>query len=244
MESSHSAQQQPSTGSRPSRPEPLSSQINWPQLLGGAAAAITAAVVGTRLGTAGTLAGAAIASLVAGLAGSIYTTGLHWTRHGVSLAAARLGGGTTTIRPSARGRLVRGASTTVVALVLGLAGLTVWEGMSGSAASGGKQPTLVQVAQQGTVTTTSTARRGATAPGTDPAASSRPTDQTGVADTNPAQGTESPSAQPTGQPSERPTGQATDEATAEGQTTAGDNAGSQPAPTQADGPAATGEANG
>src|SRR4051794_13575993 len=49
------------------------------QLVGGALAAMTSAVIGARLGVAGTVIGAAIGSLVAGVAGSLYTASL---RHG------------------------------------------------------------------------------------------------------------------------------------------------------------------
>lgn len=50
------------------------------QLTGGALAAMTSAVIGARLGVAGTILGAAVGSVVAGVAGSLYTTSLRRTK--------------------------------------------------------------------------------------------------------------------------------------------------------------------
>ena len=54
------------------------------QLAGGALAAMTSAVVGARLGVAGTVLGAAVGSIVAGVAGTLYTTSLRHTKEKIS----------------------------------------------------------------------------------------------------------------------------------------------------------------
>ena len=59
------------------------------QLVGGALAAMTAAVIGAQLGVAGTVLGAAIGSVVAGAAGSLYTASLKHTKD--KLASAFVG---------------------------------------------------------------------------------------------------------------------------------------------------------
>jgi len=59
------------------------------QLVGGALAAMTSAVIGARLGVAGTVIGAAIGSLVAGVAGSLYTASL---KHGKDRLSSALVG--------------------------------------------------------------------------------------------------------------------------------------------------------
>ena len=59
------------------------------QLVGGAFAAMTAAVIGAQLGVAGTVLGAAIGSVVAGTAGSLYTASLKHTQ--TKIASAFIG---------------------------------------------------------------------------------------------------------------------------------------------------------
>jgi hypothetical protein len=50
------------------------------QIVGGALAAMTAAALGSRLSAAGTIAGAALASIIVAVAGSLYTASLRRTR--------------------------------------------------------------------------------------------------------------------------------------------------------------------
>lgn len=69
--------------------EPAKVEFSLPQILGGALAAVTVAVVGSSLGTAGTIAGAAIASVVGGVAGTLYTAGLDHTTRGIRSVAQR-----------------------------------------------------------------------------------------------------------------------------------------------------------
>ena len=80
----------------PNNPNPNSSTTSDPveekkkvldlsltQVAGGALAAMTAAALGSTLGVAGTIAGAALASIVAGVAGSLYTASLRTGREKV-----------------------------------------------------------------------------------------------------------------------------------------------------------------
>jgi len=80
----------------PNNPNPNSSNTSDPveekkkvfdlsltQVAGGALAAMTAAALGSTLGVAGTIAGAALASVVAGVAGSLYTASLRTGREKV-----------------------------------------------------------------------------------------------------------------------------------------------------------------
>lgn len=60
------------------RKRPL--DLSASQLTGGALAAMTSAVIGAQLGVAGTIAGAAVGSIVAGVAGSLYTASLKHTK--------------------------------------------------------------------------------------------------------------------------------------------------------------------
>jgi outer membrane biosynthesis protein TonB len=66
------------TGDKQSKAKALDLSIS--QILGGALAAMTAAALGSQLSVAGTLAGAALASIIAAVAGSLYTASLRRTR--------------------------------------------------------------------------------------------------------------------------------------------------------------------
>lgn len=61
------------------RKEPAKLSFSVPQLAGSAAAAATVAYVGSSLGTAGTIFGAALASVIGAVAGTVYTAGLDRT---------------------------------------------------------------------------------------------------------------------------------------------------------------------
>jgi hypothetical protein len=65
--------------SPPDDKEPAKVSFSLPQMLGGALAAATVAYVGSSLGTAGTIIGAALASVVGAFAGTLYTVGLDRT---------------------------------------------------------------------------------------------------------------------------------------------------------------------
>jgi hypothetical protein len=58
-------------------PDNILSGINFPKVIAGTLAAVSAAVVGSFLGVAGTLAGAAVASLIGSVGTEIYERSLH-----------------------------------------------------------------------------------------------------------------------------------------------------------------------
>lgn len=76
----------PATREKPPEPKPKRLDLSATQLVGGALAAMTSAVIGARLGVAGTVLGAAIASIVAGVAGTLYTTSLRHTKNKITSA--------------------------------------------------------------------------------------------------------------------------------------------------------------
>jgi uncharacterized protein YcfJ len=73
----------------PETKEPIKVTFSWPQLAGGALAAVTAAAIGSRLGVGGTLIGAAVASIVGGVGGTLYSAGLDRTHRKVADAITR-----------------------------------------------------------------------------------------------------------------------------------------------------------
>ena len=79
----------PDTHEQPPQPKTKRLDMSGTQLVGGAFAAMTAAVIGAQLGVAGTVLGAAIGSVVAGTAGSLYTASLKHTK--TKIAAAFIG---------------------------------------------------------------------------------------------------------------------------------------------------------
>jgi len=72
-----------SDGSEPVEEKKKVFDLSLTQVAGGALAAMTAAALGSTLGVAGTIAGAALASVVAGVAGSLYTASLRTGREKV-----------------------------------------------------------------------------------------------------------------------------------------------------------------
>lgn len=62
--------------------------LSLTQVIGGSLAAATAAALGSRLGVAGTIAGAAVISVMSAVAGSIYTRSLRRARDGVLSAVS------------------------------------------------------------------------------------------------------------------------------------------------------------
>jgi hypothetical protein len=65
--------------------------LSLTQLLGGSAAAATAAALGSRLGVVGTITGAAVLSLISAVAASLYTTSMARARDAVVLVRSRRG---------------------------------------------------------------------------------------------------------------------------------------------------------
>jgi hypothetical protein len=73
----------------PESKEPIKVAFSWPQLAGGALAAVTAAAIGSRLGVAGTLIGAAVASIIGGVGATLYSAGIDRTHRKVTEAISR-----------------------------------------------------------------------------------------------------------------------------------------------------------
>ncbi len=73
----------------PESKEPIKVAFSWPQLAGGALAAVTAAAIGSRLGVGGTLIGAAVASIIGGVGGTLYSAGIDRTHRKVADAITR-----------------------------------------------------------------------------------------------------------------------------------------------------------
>mgnify|MGYP001207594030 CR=1 FL=1 len=73
----------------PEDDEPAKLSFSLPQIVGGALAAVTVAVVGSTLGTAGTVIGAALASVVGAVAGTLYTAGIDRGRRSVGAAVSK-----------------------------------------------------------------------------------------------------------------------------------------------------------
>lgn len=69
--------------------EPIKLSFSVPQIVGGALAAATAAAVGSQLGVAGTIIGASVASIIGGVAGTLYSAGLDRTHRSVAAAIRR-----------------------------------------------------------------------------------------------------------------------------------------------------------
>ncbi|MBA3019772.1 hypothetical protein [Propionicimonas sp.] len=70
--------------------EPLKVTFSLPQILGGALAAATAATIGSTLGVAGTIIGASVASVIGGVAGTLYSAGLDRTHRRARTAMKRV----------------------------------------------------------------------------------------------------------------------------------------------------------
>ena len=83
--------------------EPERLEINWVNAVGGALAAVSAAVVLSTLGTAGTLVGAALGSLCITVGGAVYSHSLRVTHRRVAAARA------LPARRQGAGRAVSGA---------------------------------------------------------------------------------------------------------------------------------------
>jgi hypothetical protein len=167
----------PAHSARPDRESPPDTaakpkiDLSPAQVLGGALAAMTAAFLGSRLSVAGTVVGAALASVVAAVGGSLYTASLRTTQEKVkTVFQGRVAGSSvpttvetvswdepTAAAPSARaaqsdrGGRVSWKRIAVAALAaFALAGvvLTGLELATGQALSGGKGTTISQVTEQ------------------------------------------------------------------------------------------------
>jgi hypothetical protein len=128
-------------------------ELSLTQIVGGALAAMTAAALGSTLGLAGTLVGAAFASIVAGVATALYTASLQHTREKVKTVFSGRGAHVAAEPPPP----VRGSRTpgkvpwkravvlTLAVFALATVALTGYEFLTGHALSGGKGTTVEQV---------------------------------------------------------------------------------------------------
>jgi hypothetical protein len=128
----------------PHRPTDASPRIDLSltQVLGGSLAAATAAALGSRLGVVGTITGAALVSVVASVAGAIYTTSLRHTRDRMSAAIGVVThGAVDASRLRSQVRLVAVGAAAV--FVLAVAGVTATELVTGSSLDGRSGSTTV-----------------------------------------------------------------------------------------------------
>ena len=86
----HDRARPPSPDEGPDRPAPPKSSLSVSQVVGGALAAMTAAALGSRLSLAGTIVGAAFASVIAAVAGALYTASLRRTSKHVNAVLTRV----------------------------------------------------------------------------------------------------------------------------------------------------------
>ncbi|MFT4228381.1 hypothetical protein [Micropruina sp.] len=194
--------------------------FNLTQIAGGALAAITTAALGSRLGYAGTLAGAGIASVLAAFASTLYTKGLERTREGVKKIVLRDADGRTEVvtvpddavddndgkrsaasvggrrRGSRRPWMVFGGmlATAAVTFVVAMGIVTGWEFGTGQTLDGRTGTTIGQVSN----------KKAAPKPSAS-ATSTKPTQS--------ATATATPTATPTPTATETPTATATPTAT-------------------------------
>jgi hypothetical protein len=132
-------------------------ELSLTQIVGGALAAMTAAALGSTLGVGGTIVGAAFASIVAGVAGALYTTSLRRTHDRVRTVFVGRGGAITPVaieepEPAvpverARRTFPWKAAVVVALSVFALAALAITglEALTGRSLSGSEGTTVQQV---------------------------------------------------------------------------------------------------
>jgi hypothetical protein len=197
------------------------------QVMGGALAAMTAAGLGSRFSVEGTVVGAAMASVIAAVAGGLYTASLRRTSAAVRgvLGARRIPSawtkglsapkpvpsGSTAAAPQsrstagapARRRSLVLSSVVGAGVIFALAGgaLTMYEAIAGQALSGGSGTTFSQVQQDGSEDRPTDERSPAPTDSAEPG-ESVPTPTANSSDTPEAES--APTAEPSGEPSTEP----------------------------------------
>lgn len=190
--------------------------FNLPQIAGGALAAVTTAAVGSRLGYAGTLVGAGIASVLAAFASTLYTKGLERTSDRVKKIVLRDANGKTEVvtvpvddnADSARASGKRKAgwgrplavfggmlATAAVTFVVAMGVVTGWEFGTGQTLDGRTGTTIGQVGNR-RASTKPTPTVSATATAT-PSATATPTESATPTATPTPTATATPTATPT-----------------------------------------------
>jgi hypothetical protein len=147
--------------------------VRMSQVLAGALAAVTAALLGSTMGVAGTVVGAGLASIVSTVGGALYLRSIQRTRDGVRTVRAKVvgrAGGTTVLvtpeDPPAPGEEVAAEPVTtpppssrrlkwptlvagsVLAFTLGMLAITGVEWIRGESLSGGSGTTFSGIVQR------------------------------------------------------------------------------------------------
>ena len=225
----------------PRQPDKPKFDLSVAQVAGGALAAMTAAFLGSRLSVAGTVVGAALASIVAAVAGNVYTASLRTTHEKVrTVFKGRVAGSdmpaevaeiapasATPVHPSSipsRRRLsVRSMLLgALAAFALAAAALTGIELATGQALSGEDGTTITQVTEQRASAPTQKPAPAATADTASPSASASDSPAATPSETPsspapvpaPSTPADSPSPSPSGTPTPTPTATETQTATA------------------------------
>ena len=227
----------------PSEPEKPKAALSFAQVAGGALAAMTAAALGSRLSVAGTVVGAALASVIAAVAGSVYTTSLRRTHDrvsavwkgrgrvdvapppgpGVDDAAAAASEPVTPVTSTSVGSTAAGRrrigwkpilAGALLMFAVAAVALTGIELATGHALSGGSGTTVGQVADGGTTPSSRPTQQATPTPTPTTSTSSKPT---ATPSATPTSGpTTDPTPSPTAEPSASasPSGSATPDASA------------------------------
>jgi hypothetical protein len=224
--------------------KPDTDSIRFSQVLAGTMAAVTAAVLGSTMGVAGTVAGAGLASIVTTVGGALYLRSIQRTRQSVRTVrdkvVARAGGTSVTLveedpdteaehdddQPPARRKMRWPAVIvgSVLAFALGMLAVTGVEWLRGEPLSGGDGTTVGRIVRSGTSggsehDQSPPATRESTTPDTGPSTVT-------VTQTQPTSGNERPQDQPS--ESDQPA------TTTPDSTTTGHDSGSATAPTSGD----------
>jgi hypothetical protein len=215
--------------------------IRFSQVLAGAMAAVTAAVLGSTMGFAGTVVGAGLASIVTTLGGALYLRSIQRTKQGVQTVrdkvVARAGGTSVTLveeapeapaegeddQPPARRKLRWPAVVvgSVLAFVLGMMAVTGVEWLRGEPLSGGEGTTVGRIVRSG--------QGGGEDPGKAPPATREST--TPGSGQPPVTVTETPSTSGNERPQDPPSESGQPATTAPDTTTTGRDSGSATPPT-------------
>ena len=214
----------PPTSETPPPPKPTL-DLSLSKIVGGALAAMTADALGSRLSVAGTIIGAALASVIAAVAGALYTASLKRTQDKVrTVWTGRTAGGAQPTRvetvswdhaptageaPSQALRRPSGPRTAsrvswkgivvaaLAAFGIAAVSLTGYELISGHALSGGTGTTITQAAEPSKPTPT--VKKATPSASADPSATAEASDQA----------TSRPSSAPTTTTSSEPTASST-----------------------------------
>lgn len=184
---------EPGTGSTVAERPVLS--LSMTAIASGSLAAVTSAVVGSHLGTGGTLVGAAVGSAIGAVATALYTFGLERTRHALAAMTPR------------RATLVGGVLlSALVAFVVSVGAITGMEKAAGTSL-GGQPGTTVGRAVEARTSPSGTEKETPSEPVSAPAVAAAPTatpTPVASAEPTPAAVSADPAARPTTSPQPEP----------------------------------------